>query len=264
MALITCRFYSDVLGTTTALNVILPKEEKKKYPVLFLLHGMGGDHTVWIRKTSVERYADEAGLAVVMPDAGSSFYTDMVHGGAYWTFVSEEVPRLARRFFPLSGRPEETFAAGMSMGGYGALKLALRFPERFSAAASISGVTDAAEFGHGNGRQELFRNIFGGAGAIPGTPDDLFFLAGRLAASGRKKPRIYLCCGTKDGLYDMNVRFRDHLRRLSYSVTCAKGKAGHEWGYWDEAIRDAIRFFTENLSASAQPEHNTNSGGNIP
>ena len=142
MALIHCHFASEVLGLNRSMDVILPhdlpprKAAGRKAPVLWLLHGLSDDHTAWQRRTSIERYASERGLAVVMPSVDRGFYTDMAAGPRWWTHVSEELPRLVAAMFPVSARREETFVAGLSMGGYGAFKLALRQPRRFAAAAS--------------------------------------------------------------------------------------------------------------------------------
>jgi S-formylglutathione hydrolase FrmB len=113
-----------------------------KYPVLYLLHGLSDDYTIWQRRTSIERYVADMEIAVVMPDADTSFYSDMVHGRKYWTFLSEELPEIVHDFFPnISEKREDTFVAGLSMGGYGAYKLALG-TDRFAAAASLSGAVD--------------------------------------------------------------------------------------------------------------------------
>src|SRR5690606_35149889 len=125
---------------------------KKKHPVLYLLHGLSDDDTIWLRRTSIERYVAGLGLAVVMPNVHRSFYADMAYGGQYWTFLTEELPRVAGDFFPLSDAREDNYVAGLSMGGYGAFKWALSYPERFAAAGSLSGVLDLAK--HQNGRFE--------------------------------------------------------------------------------------------------------------
>jgi S-formylglutathione hydrolase FrmB len=96
--------------------------------VLYLLHGLSDDDTAWLRRTSIERYVSELGLAVVMPQVHRSFYSDELHGLRYWTFLSDELPQLVDSFFHVSTRREDTFVAGLSMGGYGALKWALRQP----------------------------------------------------------------------------------------------------------------------------------------
>ena len=113
---------------TSSVNVVLPQNTSGQIglkgvaaddgcPVLYLLHGMSDDHSTWIRRTSVERYATQYGLALVMPNAHRSYYTDMACGLKYWTYVSEELPRLMHTFFKISDRREDTFVAGLSMGG---------------------------------------------------------------------------------------------------------------------------------------------------
>lgn len=101
MALLTCNYFSEVLGLSTAMTVILPETTAGQYGMdnvkstevhktLFLLHGLSDDHTIWVRRTSIERYAALKGIAVVMPQVHRSFYTDMTHGLRYWTFLTEE------------------------------------------------------------------------------------------------------------------------------------------------------------------------------
>src|SRR5512139_1235538 len=128
MILNEVKFHSYVLDLRNTMYVLLPQrtmEERKsrrapKYRTLYLLHGHSDDHTAWQRWTSIERYAEGLNLAVVMPAVHLSFYNDMVHGGKYWQFISEEVPTLARDMFSLTSRREDNFVAGLSMGGYGA------------------------------------------------------------------------------------------------------------------------------------------------
>ena len=141
MALIHVDFFSEVLGMSSQMEVILPQqtegqigighvEKQNKYPVLYLLHGMTDNQTIWTRNTSIERYAAEHGIAVVMPNAHLGWYTDMQYGFDYFTFFSEELPTLCERFFPcISNDPKDRFVTGNSMGGYGAFKLGLTCPE---------------------------------------------------------------------------------------------------------------------------------------
>ena len=159
MALIHVNFFSETLGMSSQLEVVLPQraagqigvgqaEESREIPVLYLLHGMTDNHTTWGRNTCIERYASELGFAVVMPNGHLGWYTDMKNGYDYYTYIAHEVPAVCERFFPrLSRRREGRFVAGNSMGGYGAVKLALSRPDFFCAAASLSGgldVTDTA------------------------------------------------------------------------------------------------------------------------
>lgn len=226
------------------MNVILPDPKPGqpadcKYPTLYLLHGLSDDHTSWTRWTSIERYARDKQLAIVMPAVNRSFYSDMVHGASYWTFISEELPSKARSFFPLSDKREDTFAAGLSMGGYGAFKLALRRPELFAAAASLSGALDIV--GRKENFQKDFENIFGNCGTFP-PEDDLFALADKLAASDGPKPKLYQACGTEDFLYESNIKFLQHARSLNFDLEYEEGPGGHTWELWDKYIKRVLEW----------------------
>jgi len=254
MAFIDCHFYSEALGISTAMHVLLPQVSRSqigmtgrvlgtdKHPVLYLLHGLSDDHTIWTRRTSIERYAAELGLAVVMPAVGRSFYTDMAHGYRYWTFVSEELPQLARAFFPLSAEREHNYVAGLSMGGYGAMKLGLSHPDRFAAAASLSGALHVRRFSDNPENLADFRLIFGDPALVAGSDHDLLHLADKLASSGRPAPKLYQACGTGDYLYADNVFFRDHLRKLPLDLTYEEEPGVHDWAYWDLKIQSVLRW----------------------
>jgi putative tributyrin esterase len=253
MALITCNFLSEVLDLCTTMIVVLPQRplleiqpaaarKNQKYQTLYLLHGLSDDHTIWQRRTSIERYADLAGLAVVMPAVDRSFYTDMARGNRYWTFVSEELPAVARSFFPLSADRQDNFVAGLSMGGYGAFKLALSHPGRFAAGASLSGALDIAGSLHWKDPlwQAEMKNVFGDLKKVPGSQSDLFHLAQKVAESKGPKPRLYQWCGTGDFLYPANLKFRDHAKSLNLDLTYEDGPGTHEWAYWDRQIQRVI------------------------
>lgn len=255
MAHLRCEFFSDVLGLSTSMTVILPQPTSGQIgmagaatddlpPVLYLLHGLSDDDTIWLRRTSVERYVAELGLAVVMPAVGRSFYTDEVAGGAYWTFVSQELPELVHRFFRVSDRREDTFVAGLSMGGYGALKLALRQPDRFAAAASLSGALDLAGLaGPGGGPvwpsdPRMFDRILGADHRVA-PEDDLFRLLAD--ADPAQLPALWLGCGTADELYPAHQSFRQacHEAGLSPAGHDTDG-ADHEWGLWDADLQRVL------------------------
>jgi S-formylglutathione hydrolase FrmB len=254
MALIQCNFHSDVLGMASSINVILPQPTrtqigmasgtaKSEYPVLYLLHGSSDDHTIWGRRTSIERYAANMDLAIVMPNVHRSYYTDMKSGGKYWTFISEELPEIVKAFFPVSSKREDTFVAGLSMGGYGALKLALRCPDKFAAAASLSGVTDlSAMWQAGQGNSEEFIRIFGSPEEFKDSENDLFRLSSDLKASGKELPELFQACGTEDFLYEGNIRFRDHLKEINYKAHYQESPGIHSWDFWDANIQDVLKW----------------------
>jgi putative tributyrin esterase len=250
MAHLRCDFFSEALSLGTSMTVLLPQPAAPigmpsgatggPPPVLYLLHGLSDDDTAWLRRTSIERYAAALGLAVVMPQVHRSFYTDQASGGGrYWTFLTEELPELVGSLFRVSQRREDTFAAGLSMGGYGALKWALRQPERFAAAASLSGALDVAALRARRARAEdprMFDRIFGAAGIPP--QEDLFALLRSQAE--RDLPPLYLGCGTEDALIADNHAFRDACAEVKVPLETSFSAGSHEWGYWDEKIQDVL------------------------
>lgn len=257
MARITCDFFSEKLMKNTAMTVILPeqttrqfgmknkKQNKECYPTLYLLHGFSDDHTIWSRRTSIERYVAELGIAVVMPDVDHSFYTDMKYGKAYWSFLTEELPRKACEFFPLSDKREDNYVAGLSMGGYGAMKWALNKPEQFAAAATLSGVVDLnseiSNMEEGNPLSQTLFNAFGDEN-IEGTMHDVLYLLKKIDQSEGNKPKIYQACGTEDFLYEGNVAFKTIAEQTHLDVVTTFDSGAHEWGYWDRHIQKVLEW----------------------
>ena len=253
MARIELDFHSDVLGHAASAVVILPQtattqigmaanREEKRLKTLWLLHGLSDDHTIWSRRTSVERYAANYGIAVVMPNGGRSWYTDMVHGEAYYTFMTEELPAVCRSFFlGMSDRREDNFIAGLSMGGYGALKIALRNPDRYAAVASFSGALDIAANSRIVTQPHYWSDIFGDLDKINGSDNDVYALAEKTDPAAA--PNIYLSCGTEDWLIDDNRRMRDLLAARGIACTYSERPGIHNWEFWDVEIQEALRFF---------------------
>jgi S-formylglutathione hydrolase FrmB len=209
-------------------------------PVLYLLHGLSDDDTIWLRRTSIERYVAPLGIAVVMPQVHRSFYMDEAIGGRYWTFVADELPELVSSFFRVSSDRADTFVAGLSMGGYGALKLALRHPQRFAAAASLSGAVDVGRLRTSGLRAEdpkLFLRVFGDQ-SIAGTPDDLWWLISN--PGGAETPPLWIGCGTEDLLFADNQRFVDACTSAGIPLTTSFVPGEHEWGLWDSQIEQVL------------------------
>jgi putative tributyrin esterase len=245
MALIHVDFYAESLDLATSMTVVLPQEGPTPPPVLYLLHGLTDDHTAWTRYTSIERYAYDHKLAVVMPQVHRSFYADEAHGMKFWTFLSDELPRVVQRFFNVSQKREETFVAGLSMGGYGAFKWALRQPERFAAAVSLSGALDVAWLQKNDDRphiREVMDRVFAGRDT-EGTDDDLFHLLER--ADKATLPRLMLRCGTGDHLFEHNERFVHASARHGIPLDSEFEPGGHEWSFWDRHIPRALDFISK-------------------
>ena len=263
MILTEVNFFSETLVLGCTMLVLLPqrsladvqKKPQKKFRTLYLLHGRSDDHAAWQRQTSIERYVEGLNLAVVMPAVHRSFYTDMAHGGKYWQFISEELPAIVHSLFPVSSARKDNFVAGLSMGGYGAFKLALTHPERFAAAASLSGALDlgysvwAENPRNDESRLAEFRTIFGDLSNVPGSEHDLLPLA-KEVSRGPIKPRLYQCCGTEDFLYQDNVRFREAVRKLPFDLTYEEGPGEHNWAYWDTMIQRVLAWMFPHVKKS--------------
>jgi len=244
MALLTCDFFSESLMVGTSMTVVLPQATEEQIglvdevgdgppPVLYLLHGLSDDHTAWLRYTSIERYAAARGLAVVMPAAGRSFYADEAHGHRYWQYVSEELPRVVGQFFRVSQEPADTFVAGLSMGGYGALKLALTHPDRYAAAASLSGALDLVAFAQNPDRDEIMGRVFDHQ--VRPT-DDIF----ALLETAEAIPPLHVSCGTEDRLIDSCRRFAEAASAAGAEVTTDFRPGEHAWTLWDAVIQDVL------------------------
>jgi len=236
-------FFSETLGIQTAAWVLMPEMAvvgKKPLPVLYLLHGLSDDHTMWMRQTRLEQYAKEYRICIVMPAANRSFYMDMEHGAKYDTFVAEELPRVIERFFPVSKKREDRFAAGLSMGGYGAMKLGLNRPSRYAAVASLSGALEMETvfqnwdaLAMGPSREP--ENIYGSEKQLLSGPGNLSRLAQKMCSHPEKCPRIYVACGTEDFLFEANERFVQRFgEKLGIEYHTEPG--AHTWQFWDKHI----------------------------
>lgn len=256
--LVTMNFFSEVLGMNSAMHVILPDKydhagqpsgRKDPYPVLYLFHGGGDNHTKWLRFTAIERYAEKAKIAVVMPTTLQGWYTDMKEGYNFFTFLNEELPKIIHRDFPkISTRPEDTFVAGLSMGGMGALKWAFVNPERVSAVASLCSSIDMkvsmgrAMKASGGELTGKMKHIWGSPEAIDQTVDDIPWLIDQAIKSGKKLPPVYIAAGMEDFTYECNTKFvKDYADKLDITH-CLTEHGTHEWSFWDRQIERVIEW----------------------
>jgi S-formylglutathione hydrolase FrmB len=232
------------------MEVLLPQhigggsrtvKDSGPYQTLYLLHGMSDDHTAWMRRTNIERYIEGLPLAVVMPAGHLGWYTDMTYGRDYFKFITEELPLICERMFPLSSRREDRFIAGLSMGGYGAMKAGLLASDTFCAAASFSGAMDIINV-YDRIDSKLAADIFGNRADLENSKNNLFISVEQLVNANKVCPKLYMWCGTEDFLYDSNVQFKEYALKLGLPLTYEEGPGNHEWKYWDTCIERILRW----------------------
>lgn len=261
MALLHVNFFSESLGMCVSCDVILPQRATKqigmaavsgndKHPVLWLLHGASDNHTIWQRRTSIERYAAPLGLAVVMPNAHLSSYADMKHGGKYYTYISKELPEIMRSMFPLSDKREDNFIAGLSMGGAGCMKIGLANPENYAAIGCFSaGAVRKAENLQNMTQAQIDRMIrlYGTTdpSALKGTEEDVQGSIQRIIDEKLPCPRVFHSVGSSDMTIPSAHATRDIF--LSYEgnpfdYTYEEHPGAHTWEYWDEHIQDFLKY----------------------
>lgn len=259
MILNHCNFFSKVLNNHVDVNVLLPAmpdnahifhslEEvyaQRTIPVLYLLHGALDDYSMWLRQTNIERFAEEAGIAVVMPSGQNGFYSNAIYGLQYFDYITKELPAFIEYTFPVSKERKDRFIAGPSMGGYGASKCAMSCPDRYQAFGDFSGAVDPEkleplmkEMGFDFFRYDF---IFGGSDKVTGSKDDLKVLAvncRHLAV----KPHAFIACAQEDyNNYEMNYQLHLKLEECGFETYFFAGHGGHNWIYWDKCIEAFIK-----------------------
>lgn len=238
MACLFWTFHSPALRMATHAYVVLPEYPDQPRDTLILLHGLSGACDTWNRRTSIERYAQQHKLAVIMPEVQRSWYTDMVYGLPYFTFITDELPRLAANTLRVPTDPAHLYVGGLSMGGYGALKCALTYPERYagcialSARCSVQNKLKLIENDPGQIRE--WQAILG-EDLIVRPENDLYVLLSRIQ-SPAASPRFYVACGTEDFLYSESVDMAAALRRTFAQVEYEEWPGVHDWVFWDAAI----------------------------
>ena len=261
MATISATIHPSSLGFRTRIEVIIPQfpiptmskdspfySEPLPKPdkILYLLHGLSDDATAWVRHTDIEAYAEEKGYVVIMPEVQRSFYSDMKHGSQYFTYITEELPKICEELFNIKHKRDKTFIAGLSMGGYGAVKCGLSRPDFYAACAGFSGVLDInsiipiAEKGW---FRELYAIIEQGS-AMPDNAD-LFKLSEKMSKlPANEQSRVLFTCGDEDFLVvDGNRRLDKHMQTLPIDFEYREWAGVHDWKFWEDSLLMAFDFF---------------------
>jgi len=234
----------------TGLNVFLPNdvsENGKSIGVLYLLHGQSDNCNAWLHHTRICDYAQQHKIAVIMPEVQRSFYTDMVYGLDYYTYIAEELPCICTDLFNLPISRSNTYIAGLSMGGYGALKIGLSRPDLFCGCAGFSSVTDIRSWLKYCNVEDIkqtleLKAIYGeDLNVLP--KDDLFLLTQQVSKLPfEKQPKIFMSCGNEDDLYGDNQRMCDHVKKLGLDYQFMNWEGGHEWAFWEKSIQYALDY----------------------
>ena len=248
-------FRSAALGQDRQYVVLLPAgyaaAAPRRYPVLYLLHGKSGDHTDWSTRAPLREAVGQTPLIVVMPDGDDGWYMDWADGVHRYEgqIVRDLIPHVDATYRTIAAR-EGRAVAGLSMGGYGALRLALAHPDLFVSAASQSG---AVRFTREEWRED--EQIFGAGGGANRLriANDLMELAFALRRAQPQwaGPALYIDCGTEDFLYDSNTRLRAFLREIDVPYEYHEWPGAHSWEYWSAHLPDQLRFSLAHLAKPA-------------
>lgn len=250
MSICQINFFSESLMRTVNFNAIIPidkrsvdgerlRDKNKPLKTLYLLHGIYGNESDWIANSRIKRLAQKLNLAVIMPAGENKFYSDQRAHDLFGQYIGSELPEFTRTMFNLSTEREDTYVAGLSMGGAGAIYAGLRYPQTFSHVGALSSGLVIDSYPADNGSYRLpeqrayFEDVFGPEAAVAGSDRDYRALARALAESGQPRPEIYMCCGTEDGLLEVNRDYHRFLRELDWPVVYEEGPGAHNWDFWD-------------------------------
>lgn len=246
--------FSKKLGTRTGITVVVPDRAllQGSYKTVYLLHGLYSDNSGWVDNTMLNVYAENGDTVFILPDGARSFYTDMKFGYKYFSYLTQELPVICKSVFNISSNSENTAIMGGSMGGYGALKAALTYPEKFGYCCAFSSgclffkeVIESIKASNPKGVYDNqmtkdFEAIFG-AGLDISDNDEILTIANK-AKSTQAKPKIYSICGKSDPLLSDNRRFAEEMKKFDYNFTYEEIDGRHDWYFFNEALKKGIDF----------------------
>ncbi len=239
-------FQSPALGRSMKYRVLVPEGYDagiERYPVLYLLHGLTGDYMDWTTRTNLAAYTRHMPLIIVMPDGENQWYTNAAVGGAakFEDYIVIDLPAdIVRKYRTINSRYGRAIA-GLSMGGYGALKLALKRPAQFAVAGSFSGALSITRgLGARLNATEAARvkTIFGDADSQASKDNDVYLLAASMKPASA--PYLYVDCGAADSLIDANREAILAIGKAGLSYEYHEIAGGHTWDYWDRRIREFL------------------------
>lgn len=239
MSFCTIQWFANSIKKAVQTNVILPNAGRGPFPVFYLLHGMSDDYSIWQRRTRIEVYVVNRPVIVVMPDGFRGRYTNNNQGPAYFDYMTQDLVEMVERTFPAKTSRPGRCVGGLSMGGYGALRLALGRPDMYASVNSHSGSVLGASMKLNPAKDADRIRTFG---KDPRKTDhDLIELARRAKKAGRL-PKILIDCGVDDSLIEQNRKYVAELNKMEIDHTYHEFPGAHTWDYWDLHIREALDF----------------------
>lgn len=255
----TVQFQSKLVGATLPYNVVLPVDygtsTRARYPVLYLLHGLSGHYSDWLTRTNIGEYASQYRMIVVMPEGNDAWYTDSATkaNDKYESYILKElIPDVQKRYRTIETRYGRG-VAGLSMGGYGALKFGLKSAGTFLFAASLSGALAAPSWTEKDLRdagaaRDSVLSVFGPAGSETRKANDIFEIVRALApARIAALPYLYLDCGTEDAYFTTNQQFAALLREKKIPHEYRQLPGDHNWAYWDQQVQEVLKIAGQKL-----------------
>lgn len=254
MSIVNVNFFSEALYRYVNFTAILPidkrsvdgekrRSKEKPFKTLYLLHGIYGGEYDWLTGSRIKRWAQERNLAVIMPAGENKFYCDVEESGDRFAgYIGEDLVDFTRTMFRLSEKREDTYIAGLSMGGAGALLTGLRYADRFGKIGAFSSAPILDDYPEDEGgvglkdRRSYYETVLGIPGDFNGGANDYRALAKKAACEGQDKPGIYMSCGLQDTLIDKNRSFAAELKALGYTVDYSEESGAHEWDFWDRQL----------------------------
>lgn len=262
MSLIRANLFSKKLLRTVDVTVVLPVDKEQhpeSFKTLYLLHGILGDDLDWVNNTRIKMWAEANNLAVVMPSGENGYYVNDEDGLCFYSdFIGEELVEITRKMFPLSSKRDDTFIAGLSMGGYGALTNGLRFNQTFSyiGCLSLALIPDLVSENEGGfSSLSFFKSKFGGTPEqIRNTIKDPRYNLENISGA---IPNIYITCGTEDFVLEGNHTIHRFLQEHNVEHIYDLDNGNHDWDYWDQKIGEFLKILPLDI------ETNHRHSGNI-
>lgn len=263
MALSQVHYLSEALARIVSFHIYLPNDTSveltkgnphydRETKTLYLLHGFSGNTTDWVVGSNAMEISRKYNVAIVMPSGENSFYLDRKGtGNAYETYIAKELPAYIKKTYHLSDKQEDVLIGGLSMGGFGAIRTALKHHKTYCAAFGLSSalvIDDVAALNPEDKNcsactiadYDYYVNIFGDPAKVRDSDADPEYLVKLRKKNGEQIPKLFMACGTEDFLIEKNRRFRDFLMEKGVEVVYYESPGSHEWKFWNEYLEPAV------------------------